>query len=121
MKQIILILGLLLGSLVHASTDSLTLSDTILVDYKLDAVDELLFSKYAECELKLSPEQVEKLSVQQRKTILGRFFRWIGEFFEPVWGKYREPGRRMQGPYMVFQYSQFSDLEFYCQYRTGLR
>jgi hypothetical protein len=112
MKQIILILGLLLGSLAYASTDSLPSSDTILVDYKLDAVDELLFSKYAECELKLAPQQVEKLSIQQRKTILGRFFRWIGDFFEPVWGQYREEGHRGDGPYMTFQYNEYSDLQY---------
>ena len=59
MKQIILILGLLLFSLAHASTNSLPLSDTLLASYKLDAVDELLFNKYAEYELKLTPKQVE--------------------------------------------------------------
>ena len=68
MKQIILFLGLLLFSFAHASTNSLPLSDTLLASYKLDEVDELLFNKYAEYELKLTPKQVEKLSTQQRVT-----------------------------------------------------
>ena len=98
-QDVTLILGLLLFSLAHASTNSLPLSDTLLASYKLDAVDELLFNKYAEYELKLTPKQVEKLSTQQRVTILGRFFRWIGGFFETIWGQYREPRRRNKGPY----------------------
>ena len=112
MKQIILILWLLLVSIAHArgSTNSLYLSDTLLATYKLDAVDDLLFNKYAECELKLTPKQVEKMSTQQRITILGRFFRWIGGFFEPIWGQYREPHHRENGPYMTFQYDEYVDL-----------
>ena len=72
--------------------------------YKLDAVDELLFNKYAECELKLTPKQLEKLSTQQRITILGRFFRWLRGLITG-YGKYQDSNRRMQGPYMVFQYA----------------
>jgi hypothetical protein len=114
MKQLIITLGILclcLNSKLTASnyfTQSNTPNTTI--EHQLDAVDQLLFNSYTEQELKLTPQQIQKLSTQQRITILGRFFRWIGEFFEPVWGKYREPHRRTQGPYMVFQYSDISDL-----------
>ena len=67
MKQIILVVVLLLCNYVNASITSNLSSDTIISNYKLDAVDELLFNKYAECELKLTPKQFEKLNVQQQR------------------------------------------------------
>lgn len=112
MKQIILVVVLLLCNYVNASITSTLSSDTIISNYKLDAVDELLFNRYTECELKLTPKQLEKLSTQQRVTILGRFFRWIGGFFEPIWGQYREPYHRENGPYMTFQYTEYDDLQY---------
>lgn len=104
MKYILLIALIIVSGNVYASVEKFAVADSLSSVYKLDAVDQLLFTSYAEHELKLSPKQIQQLSTQQRVTILGRFFRWIGEFFEPVWGKYREPHRRTQGPYMVFQH-----------------
>jgi hypothetical protein len=110
MKRISLIALFFLTINSYVFTKPIESMDSILYVSKLDAVDELLFNKYVECELKLTPKQLEKLSTQQRVTILGRFFRWIGGFFEPIWGQYREPHYREDGPYMTFRYDEYVDL-----------
>ncbi len=76
-------------------------------------VDELLIRNYATQQLGISAEAYQLLSAQQRANIFGRLFKWLGGLITG-YGKYQESNRRMQGPYMVFQYNQFSDLEFYC-------
>ena len=91
MKYILFILAVFISINTNAKSEIFNSLDTLSSTFVLDKVDQLLFNSYAEQELKLSPQQIQKLSTQQRITILGRFFRWLGEFLEPVWGKYREP------------------------------
>ena len=104
MKYTLFILAVFISINTNAKSNKFNSLDTLSSTFVLDKVDQLLFNSHAEQELKLSPKQIQQLSTQQRVTILGRFFRWIGEFFEPVWGKYREPHHRENGHYMTFQH-----------------
>ena len=112
MKLIIRLIGILFISNVYASTKhTFATNDSLAINYQLDEVDQLLLYNYAETQLHLLPLQTQELSNQQHITILGRFFKWIGDFFTPVWGQYREPYHRENGPYMTFQYDEYGDLQ----------
>lgn len=68
MRQFILIGLIIMSGHVYAIDKTAKISDSILLTYNLDAVDQLLFNSYAEKELKLIPNQIQKLSAQQRIT-----------------------------------------------------
>jgi hypothetical protein len=75
--------------------------DSFTVKVESDEIDQLLFDFDGKQSIAFVPLNKENLNAQQRITVLGRFFRWVGSFFEPIWGQYREPHHRENGPYMT--------------------